>query len=232
MRSTAIPSVFNFPTQLQLVIKAPRRKLLKHLPKKKRALCAKVLSNHDNHDHSYHQTPKQELCLKQKVSILQKKLKNTRAKLKTRSGQNKRLKDIITNLKNQHLIDTQAKALLQDSFSGMSIDLFRHIRRDIKNKKPYYLPKVKNFVLSLHFLSPKVYNFVRPILHLSHPPCLHRSKAPIHCSPEYLNNKLKVASAPASATKSYHCSLNVDEMSLIKKRHHMGPKPETILWLY
>ncbi|GFR58231.1 THAP domain-containing protein 9 [Elysia marginata] len=168
------------------------------------------------HDHSYYWTPKKETCLKKKVYALQQKLKNTRARLRNRSGQNKRLKDIITDLKNQHLIDTQAETLLQDSFSGMSLDLFRHVRRNAKHNEPCYLPKVRNFALSLHFLSPRAYDFIRPVLHLPHPRCLRRWKASVYCSPGYLENMLKVAAARARATESYHCSLIVDEMSLRK----------------
>ncbi|GFO46643.1 THAP domain-containing protein 9 [Plakobranchus ocellatus] len=109
---------------------------------------------------------------------------------------------------------TNAEALLQDSFSEMSLDLFRHVRRSTKDKKPLYIPKVRNFALSLHFLSPRAYDFIRPILHLPYPRYLRKWKASVHCSPGYLENMLRVAAAKARSTESHDCSLIVDEMSL------------------
>lgn len=214
LRESAIPSIFNFPPHLQPKPKPQRRKLIRHLAEKKRRRCNKTPTDCLNHDHSYFCTRKREARLKQRLALLTKKLINTRARLRNRSACNKRLKDVIINLRDKHLIESEAEALLQESFSGMSLDLFRHIKNDSKGKKPYYLPKVRNFALSLHFLSPRAYEFIRPVLHLPHPRCLRRWKSSVNCSPGYLDSMLKVASAKALKTNSNLCSLVVDEMSM------------------
>lgn len=214
LKEKAVPSVFEFPPHLQPKTVTPRRKLIRHSPKKRLNVSNKNLNQNVSLDHSYGCAPKKAVCLKQRLTNLRKKLKNTRAKLKNRSSQNRRLKDIIADLRNKHLIESEAEAMLQESFSGMSLDLFQHIKNASKGKKPYYLPKVRNFALSLHFLSPKAYDFIRPVLRLPHPRCLRRWKSSVNCSPGYLNNMLKVASVKAKDTNSNLCSLIVDEMSL------------------
>lgn len=96
----------------------------------------------------------------------------------------------------------------------MSLTLFNHIKQSQGLSKKCYLPKVKKFALTLHFLSPKAYEFVRPILHLPHRETLRLWKSSIECAPGYLDNMMQAAHIKCEEIGNNMCSLIIDEMSI------------------
>ena len=80
-----------------------------------------------------------------------------------------------------------------------------------------YADEIKQFALTLHYYSPKAYDFVHKILALPHPSSIRAWGASVDCSPGYLTNVIEMLGA-AVAKKSWMSDvvLIVDAMSLRK----------------
>ena len=83
--------------------------------------------------------------------------------------------DLLKVLKEQKLVSDEKLALLDHNFSGIAKKLFRDQVRNakVKNKKGNrYNLVTKQFAVTLHYYSPKAYNFVRQVLNLPHQDCI------------------------------------------------------------
>ena len=78
--------------------------------------------------------------------------------------------DLLKVLKEQKLVSDEMLALFDHNFSGIAKKLFRDQVRNakVKNKKGNrYNLVTKQFAVTLHYYSPKAYNFVRRVLNLT-----------------------------------------------------------------
>lgn len=87
-------------------------------------------------------------------------------KIKTLKQKHRRLKKKYLNLKdflnkNQHLIESTERDFLQLQYEGNCGFLFNNELRNIKLKSPRYEDEIKKFSLTLHYYSPKAYNYCR-----------------------------------------------------------------------
>lgn len=71
------------------------------------------------------------------------------------------LKDLLSNFRNQGMLNSECKDLLLDKFHGMSTKLFKNHLKNLKckPKSQRYGTDIKEFALTLHYYSPKAYAF-------------------------------------------------------------------------
>ena len=139
-------------------------------------------------DHSYanleSNLPGQVKKLKQKVKVLQVQLSRRNRKIRN-------MKELLDVLKTEKLILDEQHSLLQHNFTGVTESIFRDQVRNLKLSKPHgnrYSDEVKQFAMTLHYYSPKAYDFVRKVLSLPHPSSIRTWAASVDCDPGYLTN--------------------------------------------
>lgn len=73
------------------------------------------------------------------------------------------LRDLLKQLRDKNLIETDSEMLLLNRFDGLSQEIVRNLLK-IKNKNATnrrYSKIMKEFALTLYFYSPKAYEFAR-----------------------------------------------------------------------
>ena len=93
------------------------------------------------------------------------------------------LTGVIEDLKSQGLMNNDQCQVLKDSFSGLSYDI---IANHFKNKDKAaqgqrHSDEVKRFALTVHFYSPRAYEYLRPIFSLPHPRSLSEWTSSVKC---------------------------------------------------
>jgi len=168
------------------------------------------------------------------VSTLHRKLKKSRRKnqniITLQKRQNQRLRTRITCLK-KTITDLEHQREVSDSFFSC-LELISHqgvkefIVRTIKNGKSVsrrkYPPALRSFALTLHFYSPRAYNYVRKKMNLALPaPSVLRSwyssidGEPGFTSESFETLKYKVEKANIE-NREIIVSLVIDEMGIKK----------------
>ena len=109
--------------------------------------------------------------LKAQVDEQKKKIKSLQQKVRREKKKNKSLSDIIDDMKSQGLLNSDTSAILKESFSGLSSEIImNHFKNKDKSTQGHrYSEEVKQFALTVHFYSPRAYQYLRPILSLPHP---------------------------------------------------------------
>ena len=118
-------------------------------------------------DHSY--TSREE-STSEKVNILSKKVHALQQHLYKQNKKIKSMTDLIQQLKEKsYIVEKQAK-LLEFHFSGIAKELFTNqMNNPLKKQYDKYTDETERFAMTLHYYSPKVYNFVWKLL--SSPSC-------------------------------------------------------------
>lgn len=96
------------------------------------------------------------LRLKKKVKVLQQKVRRQIKKVSN-------LKELLKELRKKMLVDEARADILSQHFDGMSKELFEN-QKNNKNRKATgkrYSREIKKFALTLHFFSPRAYNYYR-----------------------------------------------------------------------
>lgn len=111
---------------------------------------------------------------------------------------------------------------------GPGLEMVKRILKGSKSKQ--YSPTLRSFALTLHFYSPRAYNYVREMFNksLPHPSTLSKWYQKIDGLPRFtqesLNSlKLKVIENTKIGKETYG-NLVVDEMSIRKKVEWVGEK--------
>lgn len=147
LKSTSNIQECNFITQNS----SPPRPLLT-TPSK--VLCARSLF-HDNIS-----LPKHPSFSPSKATS-KKKIKSLQVRRQKNSIKN--LKDLLKVLKKKNLIEREAEELLMEKFDGTTLEIFQNIVKN-KGKKSTghrFSKKIKEFSLTLHYHSPKAYEYAR-----------------------------------------------------------------------
>ena len=78
------------------------------------------------------------------------------------------MKDLLTLLKEKHLVAEKELELLQYNFTGTAKHLFQNQQKNLKGNQHgnRYSDETKQFAMTLHYYSPKAYDFVRKVLML------------------------------------------------------------------
>ena len=128
--------------------------------------------------------------LKHQVVEQKKKIKTFQQKLRRQTKKAKSLSDVIDELKSQGLMKDDACETLRESFSGLSYDILaNHFSNKDKSMQGHrYTEEVKRFALTVHFYSPKAYEYLRPIFSLPHPRSLCAWTSSVKCDPGFFKD--------------------------------------------
>ena len=227
LKPDAVPSIFEFPPHFQSTENIPPRKP----PVKRRILDTPPPScppkkekteNINNHDHhGYCQHPEKEISqLKKKLTQKNKKIRSLRGKTIRKE---KTIKKLVKKLEEMdHLTHEQSEAL-STNFGGLTKEIFKNeVKNAEKSAGTRYTEKIKRFSISLHFYSPKGYQFVRKAFHLPSPSTIRYWASSVECEPGFLNQVITHLQDNLEEDNK-DCVLLVDEMS-IKKDVLLDPK--------
>ena len=129
------------------------------------------------------------------------------------------MKGLLKYLKEQQLIADEQHLILKHNFGGMVQELFENQLKN-SSKSSYgqrYSFETKQFALTLHYYSPKAYDFVHKMFALPHPSSIRTWAASIDCEPGYLSNVINaIGSIVEKKPYMSEVVLIVDAMALHK----------------
>ena len=120
------------------------------------------------------------------------KLKNVRRQLVRCRARLHTMRDVITELKRRRDITAEAVALLERCFGDIPAEM---LKRKLKgHTTDVYSANIKAFALTLHFYSPKAYNFVRQsfVNALPHVSTLRRWSSAVNGKPGFTEVSFEV----------------------------------------
>ena len=139
-------------------------------------------------DHSY---TAESSTLEEKILKLKKRVHSLHEGLRHRKKNIKNMKDLIANFKlKANIADQQAK-VLKYNFSGATLELFTNqmMNPDKGSKHAHqHSTEMKQLAMTLHYYSPKAYDFVHKMFSLLHPDSIHTWAGSVDCEPGYLTN--------------------------------------------
>jgi len=97
---------------------------------------------------------------------LKKKIKSLQQRVRRQNNSIRNLKDLSKVLKNKNLIEKEVEELLMEKFDGTTLEIFQNIVKN-KGKKSTgrrFSKKIKEFSLTLHYYSPKAYEYARSFI--------------------------------------------------------------------
>ena len=154
-----------------------------------------------------------------------KVLLQARRRLRKRNAE---LKTIITDLRKQALISSNSVDILESCAGGIP-DLLKRQKAKLQNQTlpTTYSPELRSFALTLHFYSPRAYNYVRKVFDtcLPHPRTISRWYQSVDDAPgftKYAFNALKMRSE--GLDRKLLCSLIMDEVAIHRKIDFDGVK--------
>ena len=151
--------------------------------------------------------------LKEKVKLLNQKLRRQQKKIET-------LEDLLGNLKEEECISNEQLNLMHHNFEGVAKQLFSDQARNatFDNKTSNrYSQETKQFAMTLHYYSPKAYDFARKVLYLPHPSSIRSWSASVDCEPGFLCDVIKlIGDMVTKNTTQSDVVLIVDAMAIHK----------------
>ena len=123
-------------------------------------------------------------------------------------------------LKAKNLVASEQHLLFRENFGNMAREIFENQIKAAKKKNHHshhYSDEMKQFALTLHYYSPKAYDFVCKIFALPHPSSIRAWGASVDCSPGFLTNVINMlGSAVEENPWMSEVVLVVDAMALHK----------------
>lgn len=164
-----IPSVFDsFPSHLKPTEKEPRKP-----PAKREFVCSQdcnSVENHElkpEHDNLQKSPTKQQIKTKlektiRKLDLARKKIRLLQQSKRRLIKKNNDLKNVISTLRSENMINDVNLSVIESSAGGIG-DLLKRKRAKMTGTtlEQKYSPQLRSFALTLHFYSPRAYNFVR-----------------------------------------------------------------------
>lgn len=126
---------------------------------------------------------------------------------------------VIKKLQQNGMIAHDAKEVLQNCF-GSNNNLFFSIFKKVSSKKKVkgkYLEDIRKFAITLHYFSPRAYNYVRNVLKgaLPHYKTLSKWYKTVNAEPGFTSESFEILKKRnVNMQKNIYCSLVFDEMSL------------------
>ena len=119
------------------------------------------------------------------IHDLRKQLKMEKQKSRRLVGRLEKGKSIITQLKEQNILSTDAYLTMQAQFSETTLELIRNEmdKVDLDKHGYRYSGAMKKFALALHFHSPNAYGFLRESFHLPSPRTMRQWRSNVDCNP-------------------------------------------------
>ena len=129
----------------------------------------------------------------------------------------KTIKGLVKKLEKMKYLNMEQSESLTSSFGSMTREIFTNESRNVaRSTSSRYSEKIKQFAISLHFYSPKVYQFVQKSLHLPNPATMRSWATSVDCERGFLQQVIDHLQLNMKDDKKY-CVLLVDEMSIKKE---------------
>ena len=168
--------------------------------------------------------------LKRQVDDLIDKLESQKKKLKSSQTKTRRWKkkvatlaDVVSKLKEEHLINSDCATMLESTFSGVPLELMKRLMTQKEKKNPgAYPPELRSFALTLKFYSAKAYNYVRKSFNLGLPcaSVIRSWYSSVNGETGFTQDAMTAMKAKVLAAKrdgqEVVCALMLDEMSIRK----------------
>ena len=135
------------------------------------------------------------------------------------------LKDMMKELQEKLLISSETAISLEENFSSVSRELFLNQQRNhsVHLHGRRYSEEIKKFAMTLHFYSPRAYDFIRTEFILPAPSSLSNWTSSVSCDPGFLVDVFRSLQEQCRADPTHrHCALIVDGVS-IKARTPYNP---------
>ena len=124
------------------------------------------------------------------------------------------MSDIIHELEQKEIIKDDDAEVMHSKFDGVQLSIFR----DTKNSGRRYSDPVKEFATTLHYYSPKAYQYVRSILPLPNPSLIRKWSSVLECNPGFVKEAFDSLGKEASSySEKKDCFLVIDAMSTRKQ---------------
>lgn len=210
LKEDAVPSVFDFPSHLQKR-RAERRPLVKYdsLQSTEAVLSTSSIcdihaeqspSVNAMHNYAVMTSPRavkrkyEDMLQKERMrrSVANKRLKVARRCLFRKKHKLNSMKDIISELKKKKDISVASVELIERCFGHIPAEMLKR-KLTLKSRQPY-CDDLRSFALTLHFYSPKAYDFVRKsfALTLPHPSTLRLWCSTVNGRPGFTSESFEV----------------------------------------
>ena len=157
--------------------------------------------------------------LKEIITNQRKKIKSLQQQVRRSRGKVKSLCDVITEMQSSNLLQKKTADLLKESFSGVTLDvLSNHLNNQHKQPRGYrHSDEAKRFAITLHFYSPRAYEFVRTIFILPDPRSISYWTSTVECEPGLFIDVFQCIQAMiTNDANNADCFLLCDGMSIKK----------------
>ena len=190
--------------------------------------CTTSSSEKGANDHTYcikspHRLRNQVNDLTDKIESLKKKVKSSKRKINRRDKKVSTLASVVSELKENNLINNDCATMLETTYSGVSRELMKRLVSQKKKKNPgAYPPELRSFAMTLKFYSTKAYNYVRKSfdLGLPHVSVIRSWYSSMNGEPGFTKDAMTALKAKVLAAKRDNqevvCALMLDEMSIRK----------------
>lgn len=148
-----------------------------------------------------------------------KRLKKLQQKCRRMNRKISSLKNVIMELKSKSLINTESVEMLCD----IGLENKDFLCRYIHKKKGHsvareYSPELRKFAVTLNFLSPRAYNYVRQQFDsaLPHPSTISKWYKVIDGTPDFTSESFETIKLKTASGKKIYCALIIDGMAIRK----------------
>jgi hypothetical protein len=165
--------------------------------------------------------PALEDTLKRKIRSLQQQLRRKKAKQQT-------MADVIHELQQKQIIEQDDAEVMHSKFDGVQLSIFRDTKSNVSCVPcgRRYSDPVKEFATTLHYYSPKAYQYVRSILPLPNPSLIRKWSSVLECDPGFVKEAFESLGKEAStSSEKKDCFLVIDAMST-RKQSLWDPKQD------
>lgn len=156
--------------------------------------------------------------LRKRLQIKQQKLKKLRAQKKRACEKVTKLSQVIKNLKSLPSLQNDVGAVMGSCSMDFLQNLIDRVNKKNQNKKmrEKYDAQLKTFALTLHFYSPRAYNYMRKKfdLCLPHPRTLRGWYQNVDCRPGITKEAIETIKHVAKEKTDLVITLMFDEMSI------------------
>lgn len=103
------------------------------------------------------------------------------------------MSDIINELQQKLVMSPEDAELMHCQFDALQLSIFRDTKNNV-TRAPCgrrYSDIVKEFATTLHYYSPKAYNYVRSILPLPQPSLIRKWSSVLECEPGFIKESFE-----------------------------------------
>lgn len=183
--------------------------------------CSKSKSAFENAENEDTDRPALQETLKRKIRSLQQQVRRTKARQQT-------MADVIHELQQKQIIEPDDAEVMHSKFNGIQLSIFRDTKNNVSCAPcgRRYSDPVKEFATTLHYYSPKAYQYVRSILPLPNPSLIRKWSSVLECDPGFVKEAFESLGKEASTCpEKKDCFLVIDAMST-RKQSLWDPKQD------